>query len=181
MAEQVVLKHMREALGQVPLQELEIELRLCRQVDGEAFRRLERALASSEAWSRTTDTRTTDVTVKDVRVTDGATAVRKRRLAVTEAGAFRVCTCQEERVPVPAPADGGQAVFTRVKARRERHFQGWKLALTAVNPDSEHPGYEVEAELDNLWLVRRPQEVLAQTGARLMTDVVRLLSGPPQA
>ena len=171
--DQVVLKHMREAVGHVPLQELEIELRLCRHVDEVAFRRLERTLSNSKGWEAVQDTSSTDVTVNDVRVTDGKSAIRKRRLAVTDVGDFRVCTCQEERVPLPT--ETGNAVFRRAKQRRERHFQGWKLALTVINPNSENPGYEIEVELNNLWLVRRPQEILAQTGTRLVTDVLQML------
>ena len=170
MADQILLKHLREAIGKIPLQQLEIELRLNRQLTLEMFQRLEAHLNSYGQWESVTETKTCDRTAGGVRVTEDR-AIRKRRVAVSDAGEFRIATCQEEPVPVPAQL---QEAFTRHKWRKEREFSGWKLATTVVNPDSPHPGYEVEVELDVLWLVRRPLEVLANTGCSLMDDVVRL-------
>lgn len=170
MADQVVLKHLREAIGRVPLDRLEIELRMNGQLTEAAFASLERRLASSTKWAATADKTTCDQTVGDVRVTDGTTAVRKRKLATSDCGIFRVVTSDEERVPVPS----GPATFQRIKQRRVRSFSGWSVVLTRVNPDSERPGFEVEVELDNLWLVRRPLDWLARTGTGLAEDVARL-------
>lgn len=176
MADQVVLKHLREAIGRVPLDRLEIELRMNGQLTEAAFATLERRLASSTKWEATVDSTTCDQTVGDVRVTDGTTAVRKRKLATSDCNIFRVVTSDEERVPVPAAPLSltGPAAFQRVKVRRVRSFAGWSVVLTKVNPDSERPGFEVEVELDNLWLVRRPLDWLARTGTGLAEDVARL-------
>ena len=172
MADQVVLKHIREAVHQSPLHQLEIELRLNRQLTRATFDALEDRLATA-TWDAVRDTRTTDETVGDVRVTDGTVAVRKRRVAMTDAGDFRVVTSQELTVPMPKSVGTG---FSRVKQRRERDFWGWKLSLTVVNPDDAHPSFEVEVELDPFYLVRRPPERLAEAGARLMEDVVGMLT-----
>lgn len=171
MADQVVLKHLREGTAGVPVEQMEVELRMSPPPAAAAFARLEAALAGCEAWQQVTDAATTDVTVGDVRVTDGRTAIRKRRVATTDLPGYRVCTCQEEPAAAVLTADGGHR---RTKRRRERHFSGWKVMLTEVNAGTENPGFEVEVELDNLWLVRQPMEVLAKTGAGLMDDLLRL-------
>lgn len=169
--EQVLLKHIREATCKVQLHHLEIEMRLLKGVTLTQFQALEGALAGCRSWEGTTDTETQDIFVDNVRIT-GTRAICKTRIAVTDVDNVRVCTSAEEPIPVP-PHSG--ASFTRHKHRRERYFQGWKLALTTVNRDSQHPLYEVEVELDVLWLVRQPPEVLAKTGVKLVLDAQRLL------
>lgn len=167
--EQVLLKHIREAVGRIPLHHLEIEMRLTTPLQPQQFKQLEGTLAGCTAWERTLDTNTCDVFQDNVRVT-GAEAVCKTRIAVTDVdnGSIRVCTSAEEPVPIPLDSHGS---FRREKQRRERHFQGWKLALTIVNKTT----YEVEVELDNLWLVRQPPEVLAKTGVKLLLDARALM------
>ena len=169
--EQVLLKHIREATCQIQLHHLEIEMRPLKSISQAQFQALEGALARCHSWEGVSDTEARDMFVDNVRIT-GTQAICKTRIAVTDVDNVRVCTSAEEPIPVPAHSAPS---FTRHKHRRERYFQGWKLALTIVNRDSPHPLYEVEVELDVLWLVRQPPEVLAKTGVKLILDFKRLL------
>lgn len=169
MADQVVLKHIREARGEVPLDQLEIELRLNKPLTRAAFDNLNDALSTAK-WERESSVESTDCMFGDVRVTDGKTAIRKHRLQLTDAGKFRVATCREQPVPLPT---GQAAGMVRRKKRHERHHWGWVIHTTEVTSGSEPPHFEVEVELDVLYLVRRPVELLAQVGTGLMEDIHR--------
>ena len=174
MADQVILKHINEAIqkiNSVNLDQLEIEMRLNKHVNKEAFNKLEEKLKQGK-WENVVDTASTDKMVGEARITDNAFAIRKHRLCSTDVGGFRVITSHEQPIPVP-PETG--CSLTRTKHRRERHFWGWKLSLTVINPQCTSPGYECEVELDTSYLVRRPHNLLAKVGAGLMEDVCRML------
>lgn len=175
MGDQIILKHINEAVQNirtVTLDQMEIELRLNKQVDRASFESLEQRLAGGK-WESVTDTVTTDRVVGDARITDGTRAIRKRRISMTDAGMYRVVTSQEQ--PIAVPLATTTHTLVRVKHRRERLFWGWKLAMTVINPDSASPGYECELELNTPDLVRRPYNLLASTGAKIMDEVVQML------
>jgi len=176
MTDQVILKHIREAVqsvATVPLNQLEIELRLNKRLDKSSLEKLEHVLASSQKWESVTDTVTKDRMVGDIRVTDNTLSVRKRKLSTTDVGNFRVVTSHEQPTPLPK-SQQSQSDFQRLKHRRERTFWGWKLAVTVINPGPSVT-YEVEVELDYRYLVRRPFDLLAKAGACLMEDVIRII------
>lgn len=178
MGDAVILKHIRECRGVGPLDQLEIELRLNRQLTNAAFCHLERQLASAK-WDSQRDVECTDRIHGDIRITDSNTAMRKRRIQVTDAGHYRVVTSQEQ--PIPLPPNPAGVAYVRHKRRRERRFWGWIVSLTEINPeDLSKASYEVEVELDVLFLVRRPPELLAKVGAGLMEDIYRLTDTPAE-
>lgn len=175
MADQIILKHINEAVQNittVTLDQLEIELRLNKHLDRPAFEKLEKTVANGK-WESEEVTRTVDKVVGDVRITDGTKAIRKKRVSMTDAGMYRVVTSHEQPVAVP-PSVKDHSIL-RVKHRREWTFWGWKLALTRINPDTASAGYECELELIAADLVRRPYNLLAQTGAKIMDDILQMM------
>ena len=172
MADQIILKHIREAVGKVQLHELEIELRLNGTLTEKQFQEVERRLSSAK-WDHCTYTESSDAMVGNVRVTTTDKcrfAIQKDKVQVTDTGPFRVITSLERRVNVPT--GNCDASMIRHKKRKELSHWGWKLSLTVVNGSM----YEIEVELDSTYLVRRPYDLLAQAGAKLMTDVVEMLT-----
>lgn len=178
MGDQIILKHINEAVQNiraVTLDEMEIELRLNRHLDQATFKQLEQRLAGGK-WESVADSVVTDRVVGDARITDGTRAIRKRRITMTDAGMYRVVTSQEQ--PTAVPLATAAHTLERVKHRRERMFWGWKLSTTVVNPGSPTPGYECELELHTPDLVRRPYNLLAAVGAKIMDDVVQMVMDP---
>lgn len=175
MADQIILKHINEAvqnIGTITLDQLEIELRINRTLDRATFEKLEKAVANGK-WETEESTETVDKVVGDVRITDGTRAIRKKRVSMTDAGMYRVVTSHEQPVAIP-PAVKGHSI-QRTKHRREWSFWGWKLSLTRVNPETAAAGYECELELIAADLVRRPYNLLAQTGAKMMDDILQMM------
>lgn len=175
MAEQqVILKHIREAVGVIPLHELEIEIGLNFALGKKEFDRLESKLSRGK-WDEVSEEVTRDTFIGSIRVShsgSATTAITKSRNQMTDVGVLRVKTSHEKPVPVP---EEGQVQLVREKHRRTRTFWGWKLCTTIVNPSS-NAQYEVELELDWKFLVRRPYELLATVGAQIMHDVVSMVT-----